>query len=561
VGTVSAEAIGGGTTLATPLRIRVHDGRFVERYSAESHSYCLSDGAPLGPLLGDLLAWTPFVGIGTPDERIVHGVEEYRRLCEKDGKPWRSLELCKHRPLTRAQIADYTAYLARCGVRVIRLAPNVSPSEEYLDAGGKLAPRGLEQLSIILEEASRHGILALINLFHYQYGAASIGRNPPVQQYLDAGYRGPADFTSEKMRPLLHGYLEHLLSALRDDNAVLGYSLTGENDQIHGKDWISALFRFVKERAPRHLISYEQGGGIQHAAGRDPLGYADFEATRSAGIGYRTYYTAGHKSDCYFAVNARLYDRAAPAFLAEVASGPGWYGGAGQNWSHPDFITKVRDNFWMSLLFRQPMALSWSACLSEDERRIPTEIARAIDWNAFRRRQPLVAVRVERPDDAQLTRLMEHEAALAALALDYDYLWADAPAVGYEAVFDARKDFIAPEWGKTLPESIRQAQPLRLSPGTSATLLEGQDGTLVAFLRNTLEYRLGPGYGAGVKELHRQRTKPREVRLEVRDRPGRCRYRVWDIDEKRVVKEGTLDSALELALGATAHDFALLMQP
>lgn len=260
-------------------------------------------------------------------------------------------------------------------------------------------------------------------------------------------------------------------------------------------------------------------------------------------------------------MNARLYDRAAPAFLAEVASGPGWYGGAGQNWSHPDFITKVRDNFWMSLLFRQPMALSWSPCLSEDERRIPTEIARAIDWNAFRRRQSLVAVRVERPDDVQLARLMQYEAALAALALDYDCLWGDAPAVGYQAVFDARKDFAAPEWGKTLPESIRQAQPLRCSSGTSATLLEGQDGTLVAFLRNTLEHRLGPGYGVGVKELHRQRTKPREVRLEVRNRPGRCRYRVWDIDEKRVVKEGTFGRQIEIALGVTAHDFALLVQP
>ena len=559
---LAAAAPAGSAKAPTPrpatVRIRVHDGRFLERYDPAKHSYCLSDGSAVGPLLGDLYAWNPFVGINTPDERMIRGLDEYRQFAERAGKP---LELCKQRPLTRAQVAAYMEYLGRSGVRAIRLAPNVSTAEEFLDAGGRLAPRGFEQLAVVLEEASRHGIYALINVFHYPYWSAGTGAYPPVQAYVDAGYTGTASFTKEAARPLLEGYLGELLASLRDDNAVLGYSLTGENDQAYGTEWINGLHRFVRARAPRQMVTLEQGGGIQHAAGRDPRAYTDFEPAHSAGVGYRTYYSAGHPTDCYALVNARVYDLAAPAFLAEVASGPGWYPGAGATWSHPDFITQVRDSFWAALLLRQPMAFSWSACLSEGERRVPTEIARAVDWNTFRRRRPAVAVRLQNPDDAQLGRLMRYDAALSALALDYDLLWGDAEAAGYAAVFDARADYAAPEWGKNLPEVARRTQALALLPGSGAAVLEGEDGTLAAYVRNTVEHCLAPGYGDGVNELHRRREKPRPVRLSVRGRPVACRYRLWDLDTGRVVREGRMQGEIALDLGETAHDYALLVLP
>ncbi|HIE09824.1 MAG TPA: hypothetical protein EYP65_08255 [Armatimonadetes bacterium] len=358
---------------------------------------------------------------------------------------------------------------------------------------------------------------------------------------------------------LLQGYLSELLSFLKDDSTVLGFSIMGENDPNLGPDWVNMVYDFVKSKAPRHLVVLEQGGDLLRCPGGDPSSLRVYKPASDGGVGYRTYSTHGLKTDLVFAVNARFYAMARPSYLGEVCSGPGWEGTF--IYANPDFITKLRDNMWISFLLQQPMALSWSAVLVEAERRIPTKIARSINWNKVRRAKAPVAVVVERPNLEQLRRLVLYEEALSSIPVDCDYIRPSDPKDGYLAVFDARRPFVRPELGRNIPPEVERLLPLRVSKGNHTTyLLSGDRSLLVAYVRNAVHYRLGPGHGHGVLELHRRRTKPREVRIELKNFPFPMAFTVYDLDRKAPVLEGAFLGSRRVDLGRTKSDFALFVR-
>lgn len=543
-----------GAIMRANLGVTVTAGDFAV-WKPDRPTYQLPGGRVLPTLLGDLFAWVPMLDAASENRRLILSADQWRALsAEEQGR----VSLVKLRTLNEAEIAAQLQAHCANGLRAIRLAPNVSPVEAYLDAGGHVSMQGLETLSVVLRVCRRLGIRALINLFHYPYGSPSTGAYPPWQQYVEAGYTGPASFTTPKIAPLLRSYLAELLPFLRDDPAVLGYTLTGENDQAYGAEWINDLCAHVKACDPNHLLTLEQGGGVQSCAGGNPWSYDEFMPRKSGGVGYRTYYTAGMPSDAYFMVCGRFYRCNPPAFLAEVASGPGWYGHFARNWTHPDFISKVRDNCWASVLTQQTLCLTWSAPWTQEERFVPQLCCEQLDWARFVRRRPPVAVRVTNVDAAMIRRLAEYEAALAKLGMDYDYLWDGRDAgAAYAVVLDARTEFTPPR----LPPEVLAARPVVVSGDYSVSYLQSEAPTqLVAFIRNTAEYKLGPGYGAGVQELHRQRTKASELSLTLGDLPDAATCRLYDVDERRLVREGTCRELRHMNLGTTAHDFALVVR-
>ena len=512
----------------------------------------------LPTLLGDLYAWVPMLDAQSVKRRVIPSHADWLKLTPEQRA---RVGLVKLRTLNRAEIrTQLQSYYSR-GVRVIRLAPNVSPHEAYLDAGGHVSMHGLESLLAVLDECRRLGLKAVINVFHYPYWSPGTGKYPPWQQYLDAGYRGPGDFTGAKMAPMLKRYLAELLACLRDDPAVLAYSLTGENDQSHGAPWINAMFDHVRACDPDHMVTQEQGGGPQSCAGGVPWGYDAFEPTKSAGLGYRTYYTDGSPSDAYMMACARFYRANPPAFTAEVCSGPGWHGGFAANWTHPDFITKWRDTCWAALLGQQTMAVAWAAPWVMDECRIPQACAERIDWTAFRRIVPAVALLAPKVDRPAMRRLCQYEAALARLGVDCDTLWPDRQpdaARLYPVVLDAREAFVDP----VIPAKVLDTLPVAVGDGYSVSFVLSDDRRqMLAYVRNTAEHRLGPGYGRGTQELHRQRTKRNRLTIELRYFPAGCRYRLYDLDEQQQVGEGACEGRARIDLGETSHDFAIVVVP
>jgi hypothetical protein len=543
-----------GATMHATLSVMVVPSDFAS-WKPDHPTYQLPDGRVLPTLLGDLYAWVPILDAASESRRVILSADQWRGLsAEEQGR----VSLVKLRTLSEAEISAQLKTHYANGIRVIRLAPNISPVEAYLDVGGHVAMQGLETLSVVLRECRRLGIRALINLFHYPYGSPGTGNYPPWDRYMAAGYAGPPSFTTPQIEPLLKAYLAQLLVFLRDDPAVLGYTLTGENDQSYGAAWINDMAAHVKACDPNHMLTLEQGGGVQSCAGGNPWSYDAFMPRKSGGVGYRTYYTGGMRSDAYFMVCGRFYRCNPPAFLAEVASGPGWYGHFARTWTHPDFISKVRDNCWASVLTSETMCITWSAPWTQEERLIPQLCCEQLDWARFSRKRPPVAVRVTNVDGAMIRRLVEYETALARLGVDYDYVWDGRDdAAAYQVILDARTEFALPQ----LPPEVLAARPVVASGEYSVSYLQSEAPTqLVAFIRNTAEYKLGPGYGTGVQELHRQRTKPTDLTITLGDLPDGAACRIYDVDERRLVREGTCKELRRVDLGTTAHDFALVVR-
>jgi hypothetical protein len=526
-------------------------------WSPGQPTYSTPAGDPVPTLLGDLLAWVPLLKPSAADRRVIATAEQWQALTPDAQK---AVGLVKLRTLGREHIAVMLDAYAAAGVRVIRLTPNVSPKESILDACGHAAPHGLETLAWTLAECRARGIRALINLCHYPYGSAGTGSYPPWRQYAEAGYRGEGSFLTPEIGQLLHGYLAEVLAVTRNDAAVLGYSLTGENDQSYPAPWVNDLFAFVRGHDPNHVITLEQGGGILQRAGGVPWSYAEFAAAKSGGVGYRTYYTGGIETDAYIMICGRAYRSDPPAFMAEEASGPGWYGGFHRDWQHPDFLTKVRDVHWMAVLCQHTMSLCWSAPWSQSECQVPQRCLDQLDWGRFRREQPLLGLRLGAVTAARMPKLAAWERLLASQGVDYDYVWSGAPeriASGhYEALLDADA---APDLA-LVPPTVLARRPLTVSAGRSVSLLLSRSPfQMLALVRNTAEHRPGPGYGTGVHENHRQRSQAMPLAITFATAPAGAQYKVYDLEARRCCHQGTLAPGLTLDLGTTAMDAAVLI--
>ncbi len=538
------------------LEVCVSDQAFV-RWSPEQPTYSAAAGEVVPTLLGDLLAWVPLLNPAGSDRRVIASPQQWQALTPAEQK---AVNLVKLRTLSRAEIGAMLDAYAADGVRAIRLVPNVSPREAVLDAGGHGAPHGLETLAWTLAECRARGIRALINLFHYPYGHAGTGAYPPWKQYVENGYSGPGSFFTPETGRLLRGYLAEVLAVTRDDPAVLGYSLTGENDQACPAEWINDLFAFVREHDPNHLVTLEQGGGILQRAGGVPWSYAGFAPAKSAGVGYRTYYTGGIETDAYMMICGRAYRSNPPAFMAEVASGPGWYGAFHRTWQHPDFLTKARDAHWMAVLCQHTMSLCWSAPWAQGECAVPQRCLEQIDWRRFRREIPALALRLEAVTAVRMPRLAAWERLLASQAIDYDYAWTGAPpgsASGtYETVLDAEA---VPDLAG-LPPTVLDRRPLTVSAGHSVSfLLSRSPFQLLALVRNSAEYRPGPGYGTGVHENHRQRTKALPLVIGLARVPEGARFKVYDVEARSCCRAGVAGPGQMVDLGTTAMDVAVLV--
>lgn len=539
----------GRVLATTALPVAITPLSFANHYDREKRSYCTEKGEALGPLLGDLFAWVPYVDLGSDRQQMVLGLAQYRQLVEQER---REFAWVKWRSLPRADIAAYLNYMAASGVRVLRLTPNVHPAEYFLDAGGHVAPHGVEQISYILAAARRHGLRVVINLFHYPYLSPSTGNNPPVWQLLELGYPSKMTWTSDEMWGCLSRYLDEVLSFTSEDPAVMAYTINGENDQSFPAAWVNRAYDFIKARAPRQMVVLEQGGSLFDCRDGDPSAYGDFRPAVDGGVGYRDYATYQYPNDCFMAVAARFYDLAPPSFLGEVACGIN---------TQPGFVTKYRDAMGLALTLQQTMALAWSATMVEEQCKAFTEAVRLVDWTSFRRAHPPVAVIVDKPDKEQVKRMVQIEEALASVPVDYEYARPMARGLGHATVLDARSGGIEPSLGKALSEATLKQIPIGMPPGNHCSYaLSADHHWMVAYVRNATHYELGLCDLRSV-EKYRLADRERDLSLELRGFPGKSRYRMWDAASAAVLRQGGFTGNVRIDLGRTPLDVVVLVAP
>jgi hypothetical protein len=277
-----------------------------------------------------------------------------------------------------------------------------------------------------------------------------------------------------------------------------------------------------------------------------------FKPAGDGGVGTRTYGTYQLLNDCYMAVAARFFELSPPSFLGETACGIN---------TKPGFVTKYRDTMGLALTLQQTMAIAWSAAMVEEQCKAFSDAARQVDWTAFRRARPPVAVIVDKPDKEQVKRLVAVEEELASIPVDYEYLRPAADRSGYAVVLDARTQIKGPVMGNALPQTVAERIPIRLSPGNHCSYAFSADSRwLVAYVRNATHYETGLSDLNSI-ERYRLADRERDLSLALRGFAGRSRYRIWDATSAKTLGEGRFSGATQVDLGRTAADVLVLVAP
>ena len=111
-----------------------------------------------------------------------------------------------------------------------------------------------------------------------------------------------------------------------------------------------------------------------------------------------------------------------------------------------------------------------------------------------------------------------------------------------------------------MPDALRKLIPLTLSDGycTSYTWSEDRK-TLLAYIYNVTNH-VEVGFPLAGR-FHRIPI-PADLSVRLQNLPEtRLQYRLYDLCEKRVLRQGSLRGELELEIGPTAGDYFVLVTP
>ncbi|MGB2819489.1 MAG: right-handed parallel beta-helix repeat-containing protein [Phycisphaerae bacterium] len=528
------------TFSSSSLRMHVTDGKFI---GYDPRLKRLTEaGKPIGPVAGSYRGAPMFKGIGTPQESLVQGQEQWAAVQGmvhegqhfNHGGPlygfhwWESLT-------ERELDADY-AYLARSGWSVVHLCQGWWLWER-LDAGGRIAPHGAEQLAAVTGAARRHGLRLLFALSHYPLGKQSA----PYAQYLEASYqRGDYGRPDSNFYAMFKGYLAHFTTLFRDDTGIGGFTAAGEGDPDCGPTFVNAVHDFVTSRDPNHLFLCEPHHGMR----QDPNYYRRTWKPLLGGM--RTYFIDRQPIEAV-AAQFRL------AALGHIFMAEGIFWGYMGGPTHTDrYRERVRQTLYAGLALRNPIMMTWEERVVEDERQVLEQVRRLVDWSRpFRRPRLAIHVGKESLVDAGGKALVRYEQALSRLPLDYACVWGDQP-VAPETLYtiDARRPFEEPAFqsdGGKLPDALKGDMPLRLREGFAATYSWSQDRRqLLAFIRSTSP---GPHQGAASTTEAGHHTYADTTRVIERDgpldtwevecvKPGAIQLHIYRVEGNQLVRVG-----------------------
>jgi hypothetical protein len=169
----------GAVRLSTVTRLRITDGQFWQLDRARR--LFSRNNRLAGPYQGNVFVKQA----GSRGESLVQGQKAWDRWdrCREPGE-----HLCHWEGLTAAELDRRFAYLADCGWDLLHVCQHWGIWER-LDAGGRIAPHGAEQLALYLRTAGRHGLAVIQALTHYEYLTATRDWHGtvPYTAYRDAG--------------------------------------------------------------------------------------------------------------------------------------------------------------------------------------------------------------------------------------------------------------------------------------------------------------------------------------------------------------------------------------
>src|SRR5260370_686393 len=114
--------------------------------------------------------------------------------------------------------------------------------------------------------------------------------------------------------------------------------------------------------------------------------------------------------------------------------------------------------------------------------------------------------------------------------------------------------------GGFLPDWLRNAVPLMVSPGYSSSHVTSQDGrTLLAYVYNTSRHERQYYWLGGT--LHRS-PKPVPLAMELGSNfKKKGRARVYDLNAKQLLDDAPAQGARRFEFGETDHDYFVVLTP
>lgn len=542
------------------------------------------DGRVAGPLNGSFQGTFLFRDVGLPTERQIIGQADWDQW---DRSPPPGERMHWWEAMTPAELATRFAYLGENGWDVVYLHQHWG-FWERLDAGGRIAPHGAEQFALYTRSAGRHGVATMMALSSYPYSASVPDKTaPPTPEegggttngtivfstYTEAGFKNRDWFYPDAGRRfdgMFAAYLRQFALLFGDETNMLGMTAGGEGDKWNGVARSTATFKTIRSHDPDHLFLAEPIHQMKRQPTLDVKGWTqDLSSGRSYWIGEAL------DPETDLGVEFKIYQRWG-LYLAEgswPANNPynhlnalvGSIYGKGASWIGTErYRTRIRDSFYLGLVHRLPLIMTWDEKLTEDEHKILRAVRGLIDWTTTWE-APRIGVRI---DDSNILSKSEgrrnlgrFEAYFASSGLSYVILSGDEPAPANMAVvFDARLPFAAPVWGQSLPDDLRMAQLLTASPGYATASCRSRDRrTMIGYVYNVSGHAVDEQALTG--KYHRlPALTPLSLRLP--NPPALpARYRLYNLSTRERLREGRVADLQPITFASTPDDYLFIMTP
>jgi len=538
-----------------------------EKVTLAGNGRFTAGGRAFTPLGGFYAVWVPQI----PPE----GEEEGRRI--------RAFT-----DATEEEMAHWFAYLKSQGVNALRmmLRTHGPDGTEAMDIGGRVNRKLFAKVLRMLDIARQSGLRFMLTL-HDDYdkpvycnerhlrnfalpafAGEDLDALPPYQRRFirDIDLLSPPErYTDPDAIACQDQYEREIVGYLKDNPCLFSWEM--ENEMVDcPAAWVDHAVSVIREVDPVTPVCVSHGGGGVLTA--DP---AFWTRTSVDFYTYHLYPRGTTTPDMDYGVDvdvlARYGRMAGPCFLGESSGdefsqypvgpspqpSPGGRGGLVDRDDDRRYI--MRDIIWFSLVNGNPGCFFWNARGKEiEEFRLARTVLDEIDWTAWARKQPSVAVLVPHTlQDDKYFRSPEGQASLAMMGRYAQHFL----TAGVDFDFALEPDGYAQTCGLAEFSPPQAAPvPIAISPGfqiASTTRADGKAG--LAYVRCYAGTRAwSPDQGTQMY-LRNREAAPLSIRLALP--VDSADLQVWDLDTREMRRlsprgDGTVD------LGTTDHDFALL---
>lgn len=572
VGSFHVEFTTNSSSVASSkVLVRVTDGDFW-KHIKENNSL-KKNNITKSPLTGSFQGTFFFKDAGLASEQMVNSQKDWDEW-DKAEAPGEHMHYWES--LTRPELHERFSFLNKNGWDLLFLHGHYGVWERF-DASGNLAPHGIEQFALYVDEAAKNSLNVEVALSSYPYEDCDnkewTSGTKPYLQTIEKGFKAEDwhNPENEPFRTIYHQYLTDFINTFKDETNIFAFSSSGEGDAPH----INGIKRFldtkdvIKGLDTNHIIVSEPVHvfpGITQLPKSIANGYtSDLVGTRNYVVG--SVFNPDNEMSIYLRLSKSIPNVYGAEGCWPASNLYSKYtenaGSAAYNtWlGSEEYRRNVRDWLYLSLVFRLPLTMTWDENFTADEHLIVSEARKLTNWNQPSEVAKIAVIINDATYKKAFPKLGKFEKLFSALAVDYRLIEDKKQANPGDWVIDPLQKFDSLKYSNpaNLPVSIQKTRPFSLSKdyGTRFNLSSDRK-TMVAYIINKTnyvhkQYNLAPS-------IHRVPVAA-TFELSMLNIPENLNYKLYDLDSKSVVKEGKTQKGAKFLIENTKADYLLIVYP